>query len=50
MRTIFGNFIMFGAFVDGWHSDEPVFSYKEKVPSGKKIIELIGLLREVYCR
>ena len=30
--TTFSNFIMFGAFVDGWHSvsDDPVFSYNEK--------------------
>jgi hypothetical protein len=31
-HEIFSNFIMFGAFVDGWHSvsDDPVFSYNEK--------------------
>jgi hypothetical protein len=36
IRTIFGNFIMFGAFVYGWQSDDSVFSYKEKVPSEEK--------------
>ena len=31
-QEIFSNFIMFGAFVDGWHSvsDDPVFSHNEK--------------------
>jgi hypothetical protein len=31
-HEIFSNFIMFGAFVDGWHSvsDDPVFSRNEK--------------------
>jgi hypothetical protein len=31
-HEIFSNFIMFGAFVDGWHSvsHDPVFSYNEK--------------------
>jgi hypothetical protein len=31
-HEIFSNFIMFGAFVDGWHSvsDDPVFSHNEK--------------------
>ena len=33
-HEIFSNFIMFGSFVDGWHShsvsDDPVFSYNEK--------------------
>jgi hypothetical protein len=31
-HEIFSNFIMFGTFVDGWHSvsDDPVFSYNEK--------------------
>ena len=31
-HEIFSNFIVFGAFVDGWHSvsDDPVFSHNEK--------------------
>jgi hypothetical protein len=31
-HKIFSNFIMFGAFVDGWYSvsDDPVFSHNEK--------------------
>jgi hypothetical protein len=33
-HEIFSNFIMFGAFVDGWHSvsDDPVFWYRVVSP------------------
>ena len=32
-HEIFSNFIMFGAFVDGWHSvsDDPVFFTQRKI-------------------
>jgi hypothetical protein len=39
MRTVFSD--MFGAFVDGWHSDDTVFSRKEKVQPEKERHRLV---------